>query len=315
MGSNTPIEWTHHTDNIVRGCTKISAGCKNCYAEALAKVNPHVLGTWGPSGERPMTPREAWLAKIERLDNAAAKAGEIHRVFVNSMWDPGEGEHDSTGEGRNGPRASHLDALAVIVEAARRFENLRFLMLTKRTWNLVAWWDTSRMWDKAEWPERLWVGTSVENQAAADERIPHLLRIPARVRFLSMEPLLGAVDLTRVADAFGCGEPDCTLTVNALTGTDRCDHGYWDGPPRASYGALHWVIVGGESGRHARPMHPDWARALRDQCVGARVPFFFKQWGEFAPVGDGRGGNVARVGKATAGRLLDGREWSEVPRG
>lgn len=271
MGTETGIEWCHHTDNIVRGCTKISAGCKFCYAEALAKVNPSVLGVWGPNGTRPMTPREAWLDKIARLDRAAEKAGEVRRVFVNSMWDPGEGGPlPDGGEGTTGPRDGHWEALAVIVAAARRFANLRLLMLTKRPANLVQWWGASRDWDKGPWPERLWVGVSVEDQAAADARIPHLLKLPARVRFLSCEPLLGVVDLSAWMSAANPGHRWDCLCRDIDPSDVPC-------LACASGGGLSWVIVGGESGRHARPMHPDWARSLRDQCTAAGVAFFMKQ--------------------------------------
>ena len=135
----------------------------------------------------------------------------------------------------------------------------------------MARWASSR-----PWPVNAWAGTTIENQEWADRRIPALLQVPAPVRFLSCEPLLGALTLD-------------------LTG-------------------IHWVIAGGESGPGARPSHPDWFRSLRDQCAAAGVPFHFKQWGEFAPVGDGRGVNVARVGKAAAGRLLDGIEHNDYPK-
>jgi len=144
------------------------------------------------------------------------------------------------------------------------------------------------------WPlPNVWLGVSVEDQRRADERIPHLLSTPAAVRFLSIEPLLGPVNLTRI-ELGGGRRP----TWNALSGargfygenTVRIDHG----DP-----GLDWVIVGGESGPGARPMHPDWARSVRDQCVAAGVPFFFKQWGG--------------VRKKETGRVLDGRTWEEMP--
>jgi protein gp37 len=218
------------------------------------------------------------------------------------------------------------------------------------------------------WPlPNVWLGTSVEDQARADERIPHLLRCPAAVRFLSCEPLLGPVDLGLWSATCKCCprrnnrwvrltcnvRPDCGCATDSVPRLLRPGlvrransnpHGALDidglgiKPSEFEYlGDLHWVIVGGESGDGARPMHPDWARGLRDQCVAAGVPFFFKQFGEWSPEydfdapehtqlhRDGRrkGGLMAdnspgwevmnRVGKKRAGRLLDGREWSEFP--
>jgi protein gp37 len=132
-------------------------------------------------------------------------------------------------------------------------------------------------WIEGEPPENVWVGTTVEDQQRADERIPALLAIPARVRFLSMEPLLGPVDISR-------------FVSSRMWPAER----------------LHWVITGGESGRNARPSHPDWFRDLRDQAQAAGVAFHFKQWGEHNEFG-------RRIGKAEAGRVLDGRTWDEVP--
>jgi protein gp37 len=164
------------------------------------------------------------------------------------------------------------------------------------------------------WPLRnVWLGTSIEDQATADDRIPHLLATPAAVRFISAEPLLGPLS---IAHAY---TTDAALAVLFA----KLERG--DVDPR---GNLHWVICGGESGPGARPMHPDWARSLRDQCQAAGVPFFFKQWGEWEPCRGfacpddlPRDGwhhfdpecSMRRVGKKNAGRLLDGREWNDVP--
>ena len=179
------------------------------------------------------------------------------------------------------------------------------------------------------WPlKNVWLGASIENQQTADQRIPHLLRCPAAVRFLSIEPLLGPVDLsTWIPEHPGMAS---MAEIEA-----------WESR------RLHWVIVGGESGPHARPMHPAWVRGVRDQCQAAGVPFFFKQWGEWCPsdcdnpqhygrdeIYLDRAGRVARtaspfdgnpcdagpcdasmvrVGKKAAGRTLDGRTWDEMP--
>jgi protein gp37 len=161
---------------------------------------------------------------------------------------------------------------------------------------------------------------SCENQAAADERIPELLRVPASIRFLSCEPLLGPVDLSKI-ELRRNGEKPTELS-NALGDWVSPLTGCFTDSPRIS-----WVIVGGESGPGSRPMHPDWARSLRDQCQAAGVAFFFKQWGEtwpvestnpvcgrtLAPFADGQ--LMERVGKKAAGRLLDGRTWDEFPVG
>lgn len=188
-------------------------------------------------------------------------------------------------------------------------------------------------WLGGKAPTNVWIGTTVEDQQRADERIPHLLSIPASIRFLSCEPLLGPLDLSEVEITGGKGEP---LRYTSPLVTGAMHYGFVKG-------RIHWVICGGESGLNARPMHPDWARSLRDQCQAAGVPFFFKQWGEWKPYkaqaggdlgGDMRKGRVihlcanrendghfrkgdvhmAHVGKKAAGSLLDGRTWDEFPK-
>lgn len=190
-----------------------------------------------------------------------------------------------------------------------------------------------------EAPANVWLGASVENQKAAYKRIPYLLQIPARVRFLSCEPLLGPVDL---CDWYDHKSGDaCVHPLDGYVSSDGFYHPWVDKNSR-----IHWVICGGESGPNARPIHPDWARSLRDQCVAAGVPFFFKQWGEWQAVYDrdqdpdwrgveqvkttfpkGRWVNLegwhgfhgehvhwmVPAGKKKAGRLLDGRKWNELP--
>jgi protein gp37 len=170
-----------------------------------------------------------------------------------------------------------------------------------------------------------WLGVTAENQRTADERIPILLRIPAKVRFVSIEPMLGPVDLTKMNN--GCGE-----LYNALTAevTLRSDKSYKF--KTSDTDPLDWVICGGETGPGARPMHPDWVRSLRDQCIAADVPFFFKSWGEWLPQNQNlyelenlrcKDGShikvvndeiVYKVGKKHSGRLLDGIEWNQFPK-
>lgn len=203
-----------------------------------------------------------------------------------------------------------------------------------------------------EWPlPNVWLGTSVEDQAAADERIPHLLKCPAAVRFLSCEPLLGLVDLSNKWFWASCSQCDGAGVVgdDDPQNEEDCSRCGGYGLSDDALDEIHWVIAGGESGPEARPMHPDWARSLRDQCMYAKVPFFFKQWGAFAHGSGGRpaesvvvltngqwGPNtheaaveldrkvdgrfshfaptiMRRVGKGAAGRELDGRTWDEFP--
>jgi protein gp37 len=199
-----------------------------------------------------------------------------------------------------------------------------YLLLTKRPQWAQELLLNARSW-RNDPPQNIWLGVTAENQEQADMRIPILLDIPAAGRFVSIEPMLGPVDLSDwIGRSRECGP----------------DHQFSD---RFGYrGRLHWVIAGGESGPGARPSHPDWARSLRDQCQVAGVPYFFKAWGEWAPIGllytpyrsvyladDGqvvapaeyakgeaanrRPWRLARVGKKRAGHLLDGQEWREFP--
>lgn len=283
MSKDTTIEWAHHTFNPWSGCAKISAGCTHCYAAALPPAMRRGA-EWGAQTPR-IPASDAYWREPLAWNRAALKAGGRRRVFCASTADVFEDRADLD------PWRERL------WELIRGTPELDWLLLTKRPRVMARWAATH------DWPSNAWAGTSVEDQRAADERIPHLLRVPARVRFLSMEPLLGPVRFDAVP----------VLAAN---------YGYDANP-------LDWVIVGGESGRHSRPMHPDWARGLRDQCVQAGVPFFFKQWGEWAPMvpydpegpapqphqlhGWSDGHISARVGKAVAGRILDGRTWDEVP--
>lgn len=309
MGANTKIEWAHHTFNMWRGCTKVSAGCDHCYAEVMSKRNPTVLGVWGPEGARAVAADDYW-AKPLAWDAAAKAAGERHRVFCASLADVFEGPETMPAEAWPVVKAARQRLFGLILDTP----HLDWLLLTKRPQNVLRYSpmrdETGRDWRRDGWPTNIWLGTSVENQAAADERIPHLLKVPARVRFLSCEPLLGSVDVSGWL----------------LSGFPR--HIDRDGRAHGAPLGIHWVIAGGESGGSARPMHPAWARSLRDQCQAAGVAYFYKQHGEWLPVADlnGRRGlrptdvyewpdnkRAIKVGKKEAGRLLDGREWNEVP--
>lgn len=297
------IAWTDATFNPVRGCRKLSAGCAHCYAAELSRVNPGVLGTWGANGQRVISP-DGWEARFDTWEKRAAKAGKPMRIFVNSMWDPGEGPDVDGKEGRDGPRSDYLPVLHKLVQIARRCPHLRLQMLTKRPWNLVAWW-RKREWymmDDAtgktvEWPANLWIGASTEDQASADERIPWLMQLPAAVRFLSVEPMLGPVNPSNVALRVNDLGRDDTLIRNALTGDFRWLQSLEESGNDGE--RLAWVIAGCESGRAARPMGLGWVRSLRDQCVAAGVPFFFKQAME--------GGEVVSL------PALDGKVWDQFP--
>lgn len=292
MAENSKIEWTDHTFNPWMGCTKVSDGCKNCYAEEMMDRRYGKV-QWGPQGQRVRTSAANWQKPLAWNRKAAAE-GRRYRVFCASLAD--------VFENREG-LASWRNDLFHLIE---KTPNLDWQLLTKRPENVMEM--VGHDW-YGEFPPNVWIGTSVENQAMADKRIPALLEIPAKVRFLSMEPLLGEVNLE-------------DLAYEAA------------GPAWAGYNRLiDWIIVGGESGKNARPMHLDWVRAIRDQCVGAGVPFFFKQWGEWFLADGGMNGwgtwhggktikdvysfdictHMVKVGKKHAGRLLDGREWNEIP--
>lgn len=290
---NSRIEWTDHTFNPWVGCTKVSPACDHCYAESWAKRSGHAE-LWG--GKRRRTRPANWRQPLKWNAEAAA-AGRRDRVFCASLADVFDNEVPA--EWRLG--------LFQLIETT---PSLDWLLLTKRIGNV-----RKLCGGVSAWPN-VWLGITVCNQEEADRDIPKLLATPARVRFLSIEPMLGPINLERFM----------------THGRDWTDEGYSNLP-------LDWVIVGGESGPKARPMHPYWARSLRDQCVATGVPFFFKQWGEWAPVADegetldvgygefhgGRDwvaackcsegdGPIFRISKKRAGRELDGRTWNEFPR-
>lgn len=299
MAVNTNIEWCDATLNLWWGCTKVSDGCKFCYAEHLSDQR-FQRGAWGPGGTRQEV--KSWRSTLAKISKRAKDEGRRLRVFCQSMSDTFEGPE--TCGGTNSENWKLMSRLRMeLFRAIMDTPNLDWLLLTKRPENIkeciyrasqaVEAQDTALRYWVNEWmrlqrvPHNVWLGTSVEDQATAIRRIPSLLSVPAAVRFLSCEPLLGPVDITDWLDwnrenTCGCGDGEC--------------HECWQSPTSPTPA---WVICGGESGPNARPMHPDWAKSLRDQCVAARVPFFFKQWG-------GRD-------KKSAGRVLDGKTWDEFP--
>lgn len=309
MAAETKIEWCDATFNPWVGCTKVSPACDHCYAEGWARRTGQ-SALW--HGERRSTTEAYWRQPI-KWNREAKILGIRKRVFSASLADVFDNQV---------PVGWRTDLWRLIRETPA----LDWLLLTKRPQNIAKMLPgqiATRPWP---WPN-VWLGTSAENQQEAERRIPHLLETPAAKRFISAEPLLGPIDLRpyigRVIRAFDSREDE--LLVPA---------------PR-----LDLIIVGGESGPGARPMYPAWVRSIRDQCVTAGVPFFFKQWGEFASA-DGRmrdissvwinpdgtvrpsesrewvGGptsegwvKMERVGKAAAGAVLDGRRWTEMPPG
>jgi len=345
MAENSKIEWTDHTFNPWVGCMKVSPACDRCYAEAWAKRSGQD-GLW--AGERRRTSEANWKQPL--IWNRKAKAAGIRaKVFCASLADVFDNQV---------PDEWRVDLWRLIEQTP----DLDWLLLTKRPQN------ASRMIVEArrallgadvedrhlEWPwPNVWLGTTVENQAEADRRIPHLLSTPAAVRFLSCEPVLDRIWLKpQWVRMWPAHCPDCG---GQLDERDECP-GWYSEPSLPRHAGIDWVICGGESGPGARPMHPDWVRTLRDQCKNAEVPFFFKQWGEWWPqecnpfpdqrfaerqrvanikpsitapergCWDARGqwtpGRVAggppaytmwRVGKKAAGATLDGREWRESP--
>lgn len=317
MADQTAISWCHHTFNPWRGCTKVSDGCKFCYADTLSKRNPTTLGIWGPKGTRPIAADAYWLQPLKW--NAEAKAaGERRRVFCASLADVFEGPETMPAEAIESVQFARLELFALI----HGTPHLDWLILTKRPENAVlffrketeefimaarnrlsgtkrhAIYEASVSLGLSHFPnwKNVWLGTSVEDQKAADERIPHLLKIPAKVRFLSCEPLLGPVDLRRwLCGAHPSGLPFgyCTL-CNSPKGypeshdeghgaclNSECEAAHEDKASVSFKKPFHWVICGGETGVGARAMEPSWPRALRDECEAAGVPFHFKQVGEW----------------------------------
>ena len=301
MAQDTKIEWCDHTVNFWWGCSKVSPACANCYAERQdAHFHPEVRNPrpnpvslaehWGPDAPR-LLRVDAGRREALRYERRAVAEGRRFRGFTNSMSDFFEDRRDLD--------SARLQALDVI----RQTPHLDWLCLTKRPERIMdllklAWEEADpdlsvwlHAWASGDPPANVWLGATVEDQQRADQRIPALLQVPAAVRFLSCEPLLGPVRLDQCAPYILGGDDSNPGVMNAFNG--MCHHpATVRTMPKVEGTAegVQWVIVGGESGPHARPMHPDWARGLRDQCAAAGVPFLFKQWGSLEPMGttDGR---------------------------
>ena len=328
--TTTTIEWAQQVWNPITGCTVHSPGCTNCYAMQLAGTRlqhiPSRAGLTKPSKAGPVWTgevrfNEEWLTQPLRWKRPrmifVCAHGDLFHEAVPDEW---------------------IDRIFAVMALCPQHT---FQVLTKRSDRMRDYcssrfggWGETRLTDAiealdgfkhdggGEWGEPLpnvWLGVSVEDQTRADQRIPDLLATPAAVRWISAEPLLGPVDLQHIEYYPG-------FLLDGLTGKSQ-DGVCPDGP------GLDWIVGGGESGKSARPMHPDWARSLRDQCAAADVPFFFKQWGEWAEVDEGPynflmgpdgerctgsetvngAAPMRKVGKKAAGRLLDGAEHNAMP--
>lgn len=321
MAETSAIEWCDSTFNPWIGCTKIAPACDHCYAADMARRYKWV--EWG-NHPRKRTSDALWREPLKWQRQAAdffAEHGRRRRVFCASLADVFDNQVDPLWR---------FDLWLLI----QRTPDLDWLLLTKRPQNiermLPIFWEDIR--------NHVWLGTTVEDQEHADKNIPHLLKHDAVVRFISVEPMLGAIDLRHVNVPYG-------FHFDALR------ESFWGGtgvPAR-----LDWVIAGGESGPQARPSDPRWFRSLRDQCAAAGVPFLFKQWGCWVTAPDGmtqheaflwaerhRHGELSKrsedwggsggmptrwenlpgglfsfpTAKARAGRLLDGVEHNGFPR-
>lgn len=334
---NTAIEWTHipgyrgETWNPVVGCSIASKGCTNCYAMRFANnrldgnpKTPHYAGTTEKVNGNPVWTGKVSLASEKTLFKPLSWS-KPRSIFVNSM---GDLFHEDVPD-------EWIDQVLAAMLCAQSANHI-FIILTKRAQRMHDYFNelkTSGRWLMFEHPKwggyifdaaiaqykamtsRIWLGVSTEDQATANERIPYLLNTPAAVRFVSCEPLLGEINLEpwlawpvpsveTNLESWGCECCDVPCDCPNDKAVYICDEG-----PRDEYGCpewmhcerqvLDWVIAGGESGPNSRPMHPDWARSLRDQCQAANVPFFFKQWGEWVSVYD---------------RDIDDPDWRNTPK-
>ncbi|MDN5786512.1 phage Gp37/Gp68 family protein [Pseudorhodobacter sp.] len=357
--SKTSISWTEQTWNPIVGCSVVSPGCTNCYAMKEAWRFGHNTKLPQYHGLTQTTKGgSVWTGKValaEKALLAPLRRRKPTMYFVNSM---GDLFHENVPD-------DWIDRVFAVMALCPQHT---FQVLTKRSKRMRAYFQkdpfdrvflammehTSRGYPTVKetmqqlgmtwvqpasrddwWPLRnVWLGVSAEDQTRADERIPDLLNTPAAIRFVSAEPLLGAIDLRRwlyaMLDHHAAGLSDDPMAAGMLC--DAIKAGRASGPMRP---ALNWIITGGESGPNARPMHPDWARSIRDQCAEAGVAFHFKQWGEWAPddhfthfpdkitdrgmhewfATDGMTveSHSWRYGKARAGRLLDGRTHDAMP--
>lgn len=291
MAENSGIEWTHHTFNPWIGCTKISPACENCYAE---EWNKRYEGgkNWGPHAPRRRT--KNWSGPVKWNREAAAK-GIRYRVFCASLADVFDNHKSIEQEWRD-------DLWRLI----RETPHLDWLLLTKRPQNITKylpndWKLPGIQWGELDCYPNVWLGVTVENQEEAERRIMHLLSVRSVVHFLSCEPLLGPVDLTRVNGIRNNAPFDALKPFGCVMHS----HGNCLGDCAYRLQGIDWVITGGESGSHYRSSDPNWFRSLRDQCQAAGVPFLFKQW-------DGNNqSNIKLKGRELDGVVHDGYPQSK----
>jgi len=301
------IEWTDRVLNVATGCTPVSEGCEHCYARRYGER------FWKERKFSHVMTHPDRLLEPERL-------AKPQTIFLSSL---GDLFHEMV----------PYDFLRLVLYMVFKNREHKFIMLTKRPQRMA---DAIKHFvlndcKSYQWPPKnLAIGITAENQARANERIPLLLSIPAKWRFVSIEPMLGPVNISAWL-CLGKGCEDFGLCLGK-----QKEHCLFNDEPYE--GLLDWVIVGGESGPDARFMHPDWVRSIRNQCTNYCTPFFFKQWGEWAEstdseiwdskikrIGlmscepwfhhakDGVGAYMFRVGKTKAGRLLDGKQWLQFP--
>jgi len=377
MAENSKIEWTNHTFNPWIGCQHVGPGCDHCYAETMTParvLRARGIETWGVHATRHRTSAANWRQPLVWNGNSRRKfeAWENMKTVYSGLTDA---QLISMGFIQPTRPRVFCASLADVFDSAvpdgwRRdlFDlidatpHLDWLLLTKRIGNasrMIAEAsatvefknDSIEPWTSMKPWENVWIGITVCNQEEADRDIPKLLDVPARVRFLSMEPLLGPVDLT---PAFLlCPNSADGISMDPETGAYECCR-QCDYTGISSEIGIDWIIVGGESGPKARPMHPNWVRSLRDQCAAAGVPFMMKQWGEWVPrsacyhtfadgkscadydpvntkwpcirmteaghdghdlshAGEGDDAYLQRVGKVFAGRLLNGVQHDGYP--
>ena len=327
MAGKSNIEWTEHTWNPIVGCSVLTPGCTNCYAMKMAARIEMMKPSHYDGTTRKVKGNAVWTGKLALAPDSILleplRRKKPTTYFVNSM---GDLFHEDAPD-------EWIDKVFAVMALTphhtyqiltKRAERMRdYFTALHPAPNVNAWAARVCGAIDAIVPERtvasvnakisvsklgpltnVWLGVSTERQQEADERIPLLLQTPAAVRFISAEPLLGPIDLTKFSPVDADWNPRAAAVGNLI--------------------GLDWVIVGGESGASARPMHPDWARSLRDQCAAAGVPMFFKQHGEYRvePTDQYRDKehtfctkdwDYVRLGKKAAGRLLDGVEHNEMP--
>ena len=325
------IQWLNlpgykgETWNPIIGCSKVSKGCENCYAEKMAVRLAHIATTsyYGAvTKQHSFAEPYEWNGKTHLIDPIVFKPLHWRKprvVFVCSM---GDLFHEST-------PFTWIDHVYKTMEHVEVFEKHIFIILTKRAERMLEYYEYRKANSMDYGHSWIWLGVTAENQEQANKRIPHLLQIKAPVRFVSIEPMLEPIDFYDVQNGSQfhnvlTGVLDITTSQSGILG-DKLD----------------WVITGGESGHSARPMHPDWVRSIRKQCKNAGVPFFFKQWGEWIPAisipkewghpadikgkhswvnksdgkstGEGEGCMVIKVGKHRSGNSLDGEKYEAYP--